>query len=259
MTFFLNVKRMFRVDEAKTSTRTYLINYFELFGELLISQSVSKSCGVWNEGERERKNEPRLNPRVREKGRPLMSVPPSRCSTCRRRFPLRGISPDGTEWGIFTTRKKSRGRGRKREQGTIEGARKRGWWEWSILDNSRILLAGILGPCCTRTILFLFLFFNILVPIHTSCLVVSLLSFISPCLFYHFPLFLSYISSFTSFSLSFTDIPFLVPFSIGFLFCRTATFATLFLLFGIFHAVPATLQSRSVRVLFSFTLPSDHV
>lgn len=54
-------------------------------------------------------------------------------------------------------------------------------------------------------------------------------------------------------------IPFLVPFSIGFLFCRIATFATLFLLFGILRAVPATLQSRSVRVPFSFTLRSDHV
>lgn len=34
------------------------------------------------------------------------------------------------------------GRGNGR---TVEGARKRGRWEWSILDNSRILLAGILG------------------------------------------------------------------------------------------------------------------
>jgi len=29
--------------------------------------------------------------------------------------------------------------------GVVEGARKRGRWELSILDNSRILLAGILG------------------------------------------------------------------------------------------------------------------
>lgn len=38
------------------------------------------------------------------------------------------------------------------------------------------------------------------------------------------------------FSLHSVDIPFLVPFSIGFLFCRTATFVTLFLLLGILRA-----------------------
>lgn len=74
------------------------------------------------------------------------------------------------------------------------------------------------------------------------------------------PLSSLFIARPSPFSLRSTDIPFLVLFSIGFLFCRTATFATLFfLLFGILRAVPATLQSRSVRVPFSFTLRSDHV
>lgn len=117
------------------------------------------------------------------------------------------------------------------------------------------------GPCCTRTILFLFLFFNVLVPVRTSCLSTSL-SFphFSLSLLVSLPLSSLFIARPSPFSLRSTDIPFLVLFSIGFLFCRTATFATLFfLLFGILRAVPATLQSRSVRVPFSFTLRSDHV
>ena len=55
--FFFNVKRMFRVDEAKTSTRIYLVNYFRLFGELLISQSVLKSCGGMKRGWKRKEEE----------------------------------------------------------------------------------------------------------------------------------------------------------------------------------------------------------
>lgn len=53
------------------------------------------------------------------------------------------------------------------------------------------------GPRCTRTILFLFLFFSVLVPVRTSCLSASLFSYFPPRLFHRFHLF----SSFTSFSL----------------------------------------------------------
>lgn len=114
------------------------------------------------------------------------------------------------------------------------------------------------GPCCTRTILFLF--FNVLVPVRTSCLSASL-SFslsllVSPAVLLSFYLTAIVHLFFVTFR---QYISFLVPFSIGFLFYRTATFATLFLLFGILRAIPATLQSRSVRVPFSFTLRSDHV
>lgn len=102
----------------KSSTHL-LVNYFRLFGELLISQSVPKSCDANEGGGRERKKK-RATPkfvRVREKGHPRCRGTPSRCSVCRRRFPLRGINPDGTEWGIFTTwKERCRGRGRKRER-----------------------------------------------------------------------------------------------------------------------------------------------
>lgn len=74
--------------------------------------------------------------------------------------------------------------------------------------------------------------------------------FSSPRPFHRFPLFLSYAHR-SPFSLRSTDIPFLVLFSIGFLFCRTATFVTLFLLFGILRAslrlfslVPSACPSR---------------
>lgn len=113
------------------------------------------------------------------------------------------------------------------------------------------------GPCCTSTILFLFLFFNVLVPVRTflSFYLSTLpLSFLVP-----FTVFLSFYRTPVVHLFRYADIPFLVPFFIGFLLCRAATFATLFLLFGILRSVPATLQSRSVRVPFSFTLRSDHV
>lgn len=50
------------------------------------------------------------------------------------------------------------------------------------------------GPCCTSTILFLFLFFSVLVPAWTSCLSisVSLFSSFRPRPFRRFSLFLSY-------------------------------------------------------------------
>lgn len=98
--------------------------------------------------EKRRGNKPK-SVRAREKGRLDVRYFLGSVAVCRRRqFPLRGINPNGTGWGIFTTwkeRYRSR-RGRKRERGgLVEGARKRGRWEWSILDNSRILLAGIPG------------------------------------------------------------------------------------------------------------------
>lgn len=80
------------------------------------------------------------------------------------------------------------------------------------------------GPCCTRTILFLFLFFNVLVPVRTSCLS----AFLSPSHFLSssLPPFSSLFIARPSvhfFFVTFRQYTFLVPFSIGFLLYRTAS------------------------------------
>lgn len=107
-------------------------------------------------------------------------------------------------------REEEEGRGNGR---TVEGARKRGRWEWSILHNSRILLAGILGSSlhkdhslplpllqCTRSctdvlsfyfspLLSLPMFFSLFIVRSSFTFFATFRRYIFPCSFLHrFPL-----------------------------------------------------------------------
>lgn len=77
-------------------------------------------------------------------------------------------------------RERRRERGRKRERGTGKKGHEK---EGDGSEASSTILGYSLpvswGPCCTSTILFLFLFFSVLVPARTSCLSTSISLFSS--------------------------------------------------------------------------------
>lgn len=138
------------------------------------------------EGKREKKKG--------EKGNARRGWYPSQCiafegddaSLCKSR------DPDGSREGrIYKEEREVYGRktggGKEERYGTQRGPRGRGRWEWSILDSSRILLAGILGSSLhkdhplplplLRDALFSSLFFY---QFRASSLFFSFLSFFLP-------------------------------------------------------------------------------